>query len=81
MTPPLGPKHEGMKMSAEGLIIRAAQLIPKGEEAGGYRWALTEQLLVHLKELGRRYYEGDALVVDEFLQLYDLDDNRPKEGE
>ena len=28
------------------------------------------QLEEHLSELGRRWYDGDATVVDEFLQLY-----------
>jgi len=31
---------------------------------------MLNQLEEHLSELGRRWYDGDATVVDEFLQLY-----------
>lgn len=70
----LAPKHTGMKVSAEGMLGR----IRDG-------WAVDEslrytcgELLDHLKQLGQRFYAGDVKVVDEFLQLYSLDDNRPK---
>jgi hypothetical protein len=31
---------------------------------------MLRQFQDHIKELGQRYYSGDAVCVDEFLQLY-----------
>lgn len=70
---PLGPKHKGMRMCATGLLKNAAAWLPR--DRTGERWTL-EQLSEHLTELGRRFYAGDVLVVDEFLQLYALDADR-----
>ena len=74
---PLGPKHKGMRMCATGLLKNAAAWLPK--DRTGERWTL-EQLSEHLTELGRRFYAGDVLVVDEFLQLYALDAERQNPG-
>ena len=38
---------------------------------------MVGEMLKHLQEVGRRFYAGDIKVVDEFLQLYCLDENRP----
>lgn len=67
-------EHTGMKMSADGLLTRCARIMDRSTEgqAAGYSFALRDQLLKHLHELARRYYGGDAAVVDEFLQLYCL---------
>ena len=70
---PLGPKHKGMRMCARGLLKNASAWLPR--DRTGERWTL-EQLSEHLTELGRRFYAGDVLVVDEFLQLYALDSDR-----
>lgn len=40
---------------------------------------MAGEMLRHLEELATRYYAGDALVVDEFLQLYCLDATRPND--
>jgi hypothetical protein len=71
-TPLLGPKHQGMRVSAEGVLGR----IRDGRDVEGHRFMASE-MLRHLEELATRYYAGDALVVDEFLQLYCLDATRP----
>jgi len=68
----LGHKHEGMRVSATGLLRNvAAARIGKL-----YQGCLVE-LAEHLVELGDRFYAGDVKVVDEFLQLYALDRKRP----
>ncbi len=66
----IGPKHNGMRMSASGLLTRIKEL------SEGNKWALVE-LHRHLWELSKRFYGGDIGVVDEFLQLYALDNERP----
>lgn len=69
----LGPKHKGMRISADGLLGR----LENGKRADRMdRWMLG-QLLKHMQELGRRYYSGDMRATDEFLQLYCCDDLRP----
>lgn len=70
--PLLGPKHRGMRVSAEGVLGR----IRDGRDVEGHRF-MAGEMLRHLEELATRYYAGDALVVDEFLQLYCLDATRP----
>lgn len=73
----LGEKHEGMRVSLDGVIKQAAPLLESAQGNGpGYGFMLTE-LLKHLHQVGERYYAGDVKVVDEFLQLYCLDDSRP----
>lgn len=71
----LGPKHKGMRICATGLLANARRGLKADRK--GEAWTLDE-LSKHLVEFGRRFYEGDALVVDEFLQLYGLDINRPE---
>ncbi len=69
----LGQKHTGMRVSASGLLGRIA----RGERPNkGTRYMLGE-LLNHLQQVGREYYAGNVTIVDEFLQCYALDDNRP----
>lgn len=67
------PDRPGMKVSLAGVITR----LPGATKADmkGYNWVLSEHLK-HMREMARRYYAGDTDVVDEFLQLYDLDDTR-----
>ena len=67
MLPPLAKKHEGMKISASGILLRV----------GGYLKGGARELDRHLKEMATRYYAGDIAAVDEFLQLYCLDGARP----
>lgn len=64
----LGAKHTGMRMSAPGILKR----VP-----GDLHWAAGE-MLKHLREMAERYYNDDIKAVDEFLQLYCLDEKRPQ---
>jgi len=64
-----------MRVCIEGLMDTLTG--KRGEITKGDLW-LAEQFTKHLKELGRRFYQGDLTVVDEFLQLYDLDQLRSK---
>jgi hypothetical protein len=74
----LGPKHAGMRISASGVIRNAMDAMANREGCEADRFMLSE-LERHLRELGIRFYSGDVLVVDEFLQLYALDQTRPKQ--
>jgi len=65
----LAPKHQGMCISARGLLVRVG-----GHLKGGAR-----EMLKHLDEMATRYYAGDIAAVDEFLQLYCLDEKRPEQ--
>ena len=67
MKPPLAKKHTGMKISASGVLNRV----------GGHLKFGAQEMLKHLNEMADRYYSGDIAVVDEFLQLYCLDEKRP----
>jgi hypothetical protein len=70
----LGPKHKGLKVSASGLLGRIA----RGQRPNkGMRYMLGV-LLEHLEHVGEQYYSGNVAVVDEFLQLYCLDNSRPE---
>lgn len=66
---PLAARHYGMCISARGLLVRV----------GGHLKAGAREMLKHLDEMATRYYAGDIAVVDEFLQLYCLDEKRPAE--
>lgn len=62
----LAPKHNGLRVDYTGLLKSARQGLRR--EPGTAE--MLNQLEEHLSELGRRWYDGDATVVDEFLQLY-----------
>ncbi|WP_341707754.1 hypothetical protein [Halopseudomonas sp.] len=66
---PLAARHYGMCISAHGLLARVG-----GHLKGGAR-----EMLKHLEEMATRYYAGDIAAVDEFLQLYCLDERRPEQ--
>ena len=68
----LAEKHTGMRVSARGVLGRIAR--------GDYFRELDfgcGEMLKHLEEMAARFYAGDVKAVDEFLQLYALDDERP----
>jgi hypothetical protein len=65
--PVLSEKKHGLRISARGVLGRV----------GGHLKFGAREMLRHLEELAERYYSGDCAVVDEFLQLYCLDDKRP----
>ena len=70
----LAPKHKGMRIDHSGILGRIAHGCKVRQDQ---RWCLGE-LDRHLEEMAERFYSGDIKVVDEFLQLYCLDDSRPK---
>lgn len=70
----LAPKHTGMRISARGVLGR----IRDGKHYPELNFGCGE-LLRHLEEMATRFYSGDIKAVDEFLQLYALDANRPPE--
>jgi Lar family restriction alleviation protein len=69
----LSGQHQGMKISAEGLLGR----IRDGQRPdSSQRWGVGE-MLIHLRQMAGQFYSGDISAVDEFLQLYCLDGSRP----
>lgn len=62
----LAPNHTGLRVDYSGLLKNARHGLRR--EPGTAE--MLNQLEEHLSELGRRWYDGDATVVDEFLQLY-----------
>lgn len=68
----LAPLHTGMKISASGVLGR----IRDGRYYNGLDFGCGE-MLRHLEEMAARFYAGDIQAVDEFLQLYDLGEQRP----
>ncbi|MBD5034979.1 hypothetical protein VWT76_15900 [Xanthomonas citri pv. citri] len=61
----LAAEHQGMRVDYNGMLrqVRAALGEPALSE-------MVHQLQEHLTALGKRWYAGDRLVVDEFMQLY-----------
>ena len=69
---PLSKKHEGMRISASGLLGR----IRDGRYDQSHKFGCGE-MLRHLEETAEKFYLGNLASVDEFLQFYCLDDKRP----
>lgn len=69
----LAPDHTGMKISAEGILgrIRDGRYFRELDYGCGV-------MLGHLQNMAKRFYAGDIKAADEFLQLYDLADDRPR---
>jgi hypothetical protein len=68
--PVLAKKHTGMRVCIEGALSRMARTKSDRFMAG--------EIVGHLKIMATRYYQGDTSVVDEFLQAYGLDKDRPE---
>lgn len=62
----LSKKYTGMRISASGVLNRVKGFLGFG----------AKEMLKHLREMATKYYAGDIAAVDEFLQLYCLDDDR-----
>lgn len=77
MCVPLAEDIKGMRISYKGLLTNAAATLRKDADGKYYRESL-DQLRKHLEELAERYYSGDLEVVDEFLQLYRLGEDKRK---
>lgn len=69
----LGTKHQGCRISAPGILGRIRDGWKMDD---GMRYA-TGEMLKHLEETAKRFYAGDVKAIDEFLQLYCLDETRP----
>lgn len=69
---PLARLHTGSRASVEELLSR---LVKETEDPGLKHQGM--ELLWHLQVVAHRYYMGDVEVVDEMLQLYGLDRDRP----
>ncbi|MCI2243235.1 hypothetical protein L3067_01250 [Xanthomonas sp. PPL568] len=67
--PVLAKDHDGMRVSYSGLLRHVRFALTRGNKEPALAEDLR-QLEEHMEELGRRWYSGDALVVDELLQLY-----------
>ena len=70
----LGKRHTGMRISACGVLGR----IRDGRYFKGLDYGCGV-MLDHLEQMAARFYAGDPTAVDEFLQLYCLDDARPQQ--
>lgn len=68
----LADRHNGTTISASGVLGR----IRDGRYYEGLKFGCGE-MLRHLEEMATRFYSGDVKAVDEFLQLYNLDEKRP----
>lgn len=69
------PDRKGMKVSMSGLLKRVASSIGQTVSYPDYAYSITE-LLKHLEQTGKAFYSGDMETVDEFFQLYCLDEGR-----
>lgn len=66
-----------MRVAVSGLLASSAyHLTNAGEKGLAFS---VQELKQHLFEMAARFYAGEVKVVDEFLQLYSLDDHRPSQ--
>lgn len=65
--PALATNHMGMRVDYQGMLRQSRRALGRSEPALA---EMLRQFQEHIKELGQRYYQGDAACVDEFLQLY-----------
>lgn len=63
----LAADHKGMRVDYSGLLSQCRRALQSREPANA---EMLRQFQGHLQELGRRWYAGDTVAVDEFLQLY-----------
>ena len=65
--PVLAQDHQGMRVDYTGMLGQIRREICRSAPMHA---EMLRQFQDHIKELGQRYYAGDAVCVDEFLQLY-----------
>lgn len=70
---PFAEDRKGWRVSASGLLANVRDELKRGPHRAYYKQGLHD-LERHLHELAQRFYAGDLHVVDEFLQLYTLDE-------
>lgn len=75
ITPPLAADHQGMRVDYSGLLKQAQEALAGGNKEPGLA-EMLRQLQNHMSELGRRWCAGDATVIDEFLQLYCVEQDK-----
>lgn len=63
----LATDNKGMRVDYSGLLGQSRRALQSREPANA---EMLRQLQGHMQELGRRWYAGDTVAVDEFLQLY-----------
>lgn len=73
----LAAKHTGMMICASGVLSRIGT--QKGS-VSSFDKACLKQLLSHLETMAAAFYAGEISVVDQFLQLYCLDEKRPTQA-
>lgn len=66
----LAKTHTGMRVSFAGLLKRICKKVDR---------VTRDESIANMKETADRFYKGDIQVVDEFFQIYALDNNRPKQ--
>jgi hypothetical protein len=71
----LAEKHTGMRVSVAGLLGRIQD---SGKIDNGQRYMIGE-MVKNLKLAAENFYQGNISTLDEFFQLYALDENRPSE--
>lgn len=72
----LAEKHHGMRVDHSGILGR----ISRGCHIRDDQRYVLGIMDKHLEEMAQRFYAGDIKAVDEFLQLYCLDEHRPGES-
>lgn len=75
LVPLLADEHNGMRVDYAGLLGQCQHGL--AERNPGHA-EMLRQLQEHLRELGQRWYAGDAAVVDELLQLYCIEHDARK---
>lgn len=73
VNPLLAKKHTGMRVDHSGILGR----ISAGCKVRPDQRYILGEMDKHLEEMARRFYGGEITAVDEFLQLYCLDEHRP----
>ncbi len=68
---PLADKHTGFRVDIKNLVRTGSE---------NNKLFTLEELSRNLEQVATRFYAGDIKVVDEFLQLYCLDGERPEGG-
>ena len=72
---PLTKGHNGMRVDFSGLINNTKRAMPRRAKGEAY---MLDCLHGHLRQMAEKFYAGQISIVDEFLQLYCLDDKRPQ---
>ena len=69
----LAKDHTGFRICYSGMLKQARVALSQGRVEPSLA-EMLRYLEDHLTELGRRWYAGDTSAVDEFLQLYAIED-------